>query len=157
MPRRALVTGGCGFIGSNLVKELVKQGWIVDVVDNMSNGDIGLLEDIRDLRILPNASFLHAYKQQEIERTNDKILVIEDENRTCSCVFIACARVYVVYSYSMLYSASESVSSTTSFSSTGAKSCSCIFSLVCIASTNCSTIVLSSPTTLETFDAISFA
>ena len=85
------------------------------------------------------------------------ILVIEDENRTCSCVFIACARVYVVYSYSMLYSASESVSSTTSFSSTGAKSCSCIFSLVCIASTNCSTIVLSSPTTLETFDAISFA
>ena len=79
MSRRALVTGGCGFIGSNLVKELINQGWTVDVVDNMSNGDIELIKGVRDLRVLPNASFLHAYKQQEAERTNDKILVIEDD------------------------------------------------------------------------------
>lgn len=79
MTRKALVTGGCGFIGSNLVKELVDQGWIVDVVDNLSNGDIKLIANIRELRVLPNSSFLHAYKQQEIERTNDKILVIEDD------------------------------------------------------------------------------
>jgi nucleoside-diphosphate-sugar epimerase len=25
--KRALVTGGCGFIGSNLTKELVNSGW----------------------------------------------------------------------------------------------------------------------------------
>ena len=28
--KKALVTGGCGFIGSNLTKELVKQGWQVE-------------------------------------------------------------------------------------------------------------------------------
>ena len=37
--KKALITGGCGFIGSNLVKELVRQGWKVDVVD-METGDI---------------------------------------------------------------------------------------------------------------------
>ena len=79
MSRRALVTGGCGFIGSNLVKELIKQGWIVDVVDNLSNGDIGLIEGVAEIRVLPNASFLNAYKQQEINRSSDKILMIEDD------------------------------------------------------------------------------
>ncbi len=79
MSRRALVTGGCGFIGSNLVKELISQGWTVDVVDNLSNGDIGLIEGVAEIRVLPNSSFLNAYKQQEIDRTNDKILMIEDD------------------------------------------------------------------------------
>ena len=36
--KRALVTGGCGFIGSNLTHRLVKEGWQVDIVDDMSNG-----------------------------------------------------------------------------------------------------------------------
>ena len=46
MEKRALVTGGCGFIGSNLTKELVSQGWTVDIVDDMSNGHIDLLKDL---------------------------------------------------------------------------------------------------------------
>lgn len=33
-----LVTGGCGMIGSNLVKRLVKEGWEVYVVDNLWRG-----------------------------------------------------------------------------------------------------------------------
>lgn len=36
--KRVLVTGGAGFIGSNLVKTLVDRGIEVDIVDNMSNG-----------------------------------------------------------------------------------------------------------------------
>lgn len=33
-----MVTGGCGMIGSNLVKRLVKEGWDVYVADNLWRG-----------------------------------------------------------------------------------------------------------------------
>jgi nucleoside-diphosphate-sugar epimerase len=35
--RTCLVTGGCGFIGSHLVKRLYDDGWQVDIVDDLSN------------------------------------------------------------------------------------------------------------------------
>ena len=35
---KALVTGGAGFIGSNIVKKLLDHGWEVRVVDNLSSG-----------------------------------------------------------------------------------------------------------------------
>ncbi|MFA6601679.1 MAG: NAD-dependent epimerase/dehydratase family protein [Candidatus Paceibacterota bacterium] len=35
---KVIVTGGAGFIGSNLVKELVKKGFEVHIIDNLSNG-----------------------------------------------------------------------------------------------------------------------
>lgn len=38
MKKKALVTGGAGFIGSNLTATLLKNNWHVDVVDDMSNG-----------------------------------------------------------------------------------------------------------------------
>ncbi len=45
MAGRYIVTGGCGFIGSNLVKRLVSEGNEVVVVDNLSTGS---LDNIRD-------------------------------------------------------------------------------------------------------------
>lgn len=36
--KTALVTGGAGFIGSNLVDELIKQGWRVKIIDNLITG-----------------------------------------------------------------------------------------------------------------------
>jgi GDP-D-mannose 3',5'-epimerase len=40
-----LVTGGCGMIGSNLVKRLVECGWDVHVVDNLWRGKLEYLND----------------------------------------------------------------------------------------------------------------
>jgi nucleoside-diphosphate-sugar epimerase len=48
--KRALCTGGCGFIGSNLVKRLGEMGWRVDVVDDMSGG---YLDSLRSISVRP--------------------------------------------------------------------------------------------------------
>lgn len=79
--KRALVTGGCGFIGSNLTKELVKQGWQVDIVDDMSNGHLELLGGLK-FKTLPNASFIYHFMEQmkgKTQRSKDTVLVIQDD------------------------------------------------------------------------------
>ena len=38
--KKILVTGGAGFIGSHLVKRLVKQGHDVTVIDNLERGRV---------------------------------------------------------------------------------------------------------------------
>lgn len=43
-----LVTGGCGFIGSQLVKQLVDLGAHVTVIDNLSTGSLDNIRDVRD-------------------------------------------------------------------------------------------------------------
>ena len=45
MGKKILVTGGCGMIGSNLVKRLVKEGNDVYVIDNLWRGKLGYLND----------------------------------------------------------------------------------------------------------------
>lgn len=43
---KILVTGGCGMIGSNLVKRLVKEGHEVFVIDNLWRGKLEYLNDV---------------------------------------------------------------------------------------------------------------
>tara|TARA_B100000900_G_scaffold415919_1_gene447875 strand:+ start:5219 stop:6229 length:1011 start_codon:yes stop_codon:yes gene_type:complete len=76
--KRALVTGGCGFIGSNLTKELVNKGWQVDVVDDMSNGHLELLESLMTINIM-NGTFFTAYRMQKAPRTQPQVLVIQED------------------------------------------------------------------------------
>ena len=44
---KALVTGGAGFIGSTLVDRLLAEGHSVDVIDNLSSGNLANLADAR--------------------------------------------------------------------------------------------------------------
>jgi UDP-glucose 4-epimerase len=48
MQERYLVTGGAGFIGSNIVKELLNRGHFVRVIDNFSTGKKENLEEFGD-------------------------------------------------------------------------------------------------------------
>ena len=46
MHKRALVTGGAGFIGSHLVENLLASGWNVSVLDNFCTGNHSNLADL---------------------------------------------------------------------------------------------------------------
>ncbi|MCO6461861.1 MAG: UDP-glucose 4-epimerase GalE [Saprospiraceae bacterium] len=48
MPRqKIIVTGGCGYIGSHTVVELIQAGFRVVIIDNLSNSDGSALEGIK--------------------------------------------------------------------------------------------------------------
>jgi UDP-glucose 4-epimerase len=74
--KKALVTGCCGFIGSNLVHRLVKDGWFVDGVDDMSNGHDEFLEGLNVRTIL--ADVLCLYESREANDNPDVLLIQGD-------------------------------------------------------------------------------
>lgn len=44
--KKCIVTGGAGFIGSNLVTRLITDGWNVYIVDNLTTGDEKFFDDV---------------------------------------------------------------------------------------------------------------
>jgi UDP-glucose 4-epimerase len=46
--RKALVTGGCGFIGSHLVDRLIKENFHITIIDNCSTGRLINLDHIAE-------------------------------------------------------------------------------------------------------------
>ena len=73
MKKRALVTGCCGFIGSNLVKALYSRGWIVEGVDDLSRGDLDAVFNVGP-RTVP-ANFLDYFDATP----PDKVLIINGD------------------------------------------------------------------------------
>jgi len=55
--KKYLITGGAGFIGSNIAKELLAQGFFVRAVDNLSTGK---KENIAEFLDNPNFEFIQA-------------------------------------------------------------------------------------------------
>jgi UDP-glucose 4-epimerase len=78
---RVLITGGAGFIGSHLAEYLLKQGHIVQAVDDLSTGSIG---NIRHLKGHPGFSYT-------IDSCHDKRLVAELVDETDFVYHLAAA------------------------------------------------------------------
>jgi UDP-glucose 4-epimerase len=53
--KKVLVTGGAGFIGSNLIPLLIEKGYFVTVLDNLSSGKI---ENLNRVKNNPNFKFI---------------------------------------------------------------------------------------------------
>ena len=54
MSRHALVTGAAGFIGSNLCRNLLAEGWKVTGVDDLSSGHLELVSGLKGLTMVLN-------------------------------------------------------------------------------------------------------
>ncbi len=46
---KILVTGGCGYIGSHTVVELIQNNFDVFIIDNLCNSNIKVLESIKKI------------------------------------------------------------------------------------------------------------
>lgn len=114
---RAIVTGGCGFIGSNLVERLINDGWDVIVFDNLSTGS---LENIRGLGVrcytcgyermdslvpdvdaifhlgMPSSSPMYKDEPTLVGKTiNDAIVIFEyARKRGCKVIYASTSSIY---------------------------------------------------------------
>ncbi|MCX7829637.1 MAG: SDR family NAD(P)-dependent oxidoreductase [Acidobacteria bacterium] len=53
MKNKAVVTGGCGFIGSHIVEILLKSDWQVVIIDNLSGGSVENIKDFKsDIKLI---------------------------------------------------------------------------------------------------------
>ena len=69
---RAIVTGGCGFIGSNLVEKLLDQGSHVIVYDNLHTGSLSNLTALKskysgDLEIFISKSYASIHTFEDVD------------------------------------------------------------------------------------------
>jgi UDP-glucose 4-epimerase len=103
-----LVTGGAGFIGSNIVEELIKNGENVRIIDNFITGKkenikellgkIELIEgDIRDINIVKKAVkgvdfILHQAALRSVPKSVDNPLDTNDSNITGTLNVLIAAR-----------------------------------------------------------------
>lgn len=117
-----LVTGGAGFIGSNIVEELVAMGEEVVVLDNLSTGyrdnieefigDIDLIEgDIRDAEVVNKGMYgvdyvFHQAALASVPRSIDDPVLVNDVNTNGTLNVLEQARKAGVRS--LVYAASSS-------------------------------------------------
>lgn len=64
---KILVTGGAGFIGSNLVHDLIEEGHEIIVIDNLSTGSLDNISDVTDKIKFIKTSCSEVSKIKELE------------------------------------------------------------------------------------------
>jgi nucleoside-diphosphate-sugar epimerase len=74
MRNRYLVTGGAGFIGSHIVRRLVREGESVRVVDNLSTGQSTHLKDVRSSVEFVEGDLADERVSDEVVRGMDYVL-----------------------------------------------------------------------------------
>jgi UDP-glucose 4-epimerase len=71
--KKVLVTGGAGYIGSHTVVSLVKSGYFPVIVDNFSNSDYSVIDNLK--KILRNKFYLI---EKDISNLSDKLNIEEE-------------------------------------------------------------------------------
>jgi UDP-glucose 4-epimerase len=62
-----LVTGGAGFIGSNLIKDLIKEKHKIIVVDDISTGSLDNLKEVKDKIVFVRSSVGNVLKMKQLK------------------------------------------------------------------------------------------
>ncbi|MDE1764227.1 MAG: NAD-dependent epimerase/dehydratase family protein [Thaumarchaeota archaeon] len=68
-----VLTGGAGFIGSHLARMLLQQGHAVDIIDNLSTGNLSNLSEIKDRIKFHNADIRNGPDMKKILAGKDGI------------------------------------------------------------------------------------
>ena len=92
--RKALVTGCCGFIGSHVTRQLVKAGWYVEGVDDLSAGDLSTL-DGTEFRTVTDG-MVHVYDEQAGIPLAGELLVITGDFASAAILERVASRKYDV-------------------------------------------------------------
>ena len=69
--KQVLVTGGCGFIGSEVTKQLSNSGAIVTVLDNLSSGKEKYVDEEKNIFICNHQLCLSPVRSIEEALTTD--------------------------------------------------------------------------------------
>jgi len=75
--KKVLITGGCGFLGSHLAEKLVSTDVNVEIVDNLSTGNLNNLSNL-NVRVIP-PGFTHEFFKQDRRFLNDQVIVMQDD------------------------------------------------------------------------------
>jgi UDP-glucose 4-epimerase len=90
--QRAIVTGGAGFIGSHVVDALLRDGYAVSVIDDLSSGDAARVApeaELRELDIVDRARLTAAFEELQpsaifhLAAQASVVASVEDPNRDC--------------------------------------------------------------------------